>query len=169
MCDKFSNHGVIECRNFISLPDSCFDSDLFALIGLFEIFECPTPRQEVVEGILGIDPHLHGVAFPSDLVLGLRQRVATGDQELPLHKIDAGDHLGDGMLHLETRVHLHEVVTVGSKVEDELDGACIVVADSLGRVDSGYVELFTDLVGDVGGRLFNHFLMAALDRAITLI
>ena len=43
------------------------------------------------------------------LVLGLRQRLAGRDAQLPLHQIEAGDHLGHRMLDLQARVHLHEV------------------------------------------------------------
>lgn len=43
--------------------------------------------------------------------------------ELPLHQVGARDHLGDGVLHLQPRVHLHEVEVVLG-IHDELHRAC---------------------------------------------
>ena len=42
-----------------------------------------------------------------------RQRLAGGDPQLPFDQVDAGDHLGDRMLDLQPRVHLHEPEAVG--------------------------------------------------------
>ena len=41
--------------------------------------------------------------------LRVRQRLALGDQDLALDQVDAGDHLGDGVLDLDARVDLDEV------------------------------------------------------------
>jgi hypothetical protein len=38
-----------------------------------------------------------------------RQRLAGGHAQLPLDQVEPGDHLGDRVLHLQPRVHLHEV------------------------------------------------------------
>ena len=45
-----------------------------------------------------------------------------------LHQVDAGDHLGDRMLHLDARVHLDEV-EVALLIHQEFDGAGVGVAD----------------------------------------
>ena len=66
-------------------------------------------RQEIARGVLGIEPHLDRMAACRDLFLAQRQRLAGGDAELPFDQIEAGDHLGHGMLDLEARVHLHEI------------------------------------------------------------
>ncbi len=64
-----------------------------------------------------------------------RQRLAGGDAQLPLHQILAGDHLGDRMLDLQPRVHLHEVE--GVALGDELHRAGADVADRAGGGDRG--------------------------------
>jgi hypothetical protein len=48
--------------------------------------------------------------------------------ELPLDQILARDHLGDGVLDLQARVHLHKVVLIVRRVHDELHRACSAVA-----------------------------------------
>ena len=56
---------------------------------------------------------LDGEAAHLDLVLrepDLLQSLARGDADLRLHQIDASDDLGDGVLHLDARVDLDEVV-----------------------------------------------------------
>ncbi len=56
------------------------------------------------------------------------QLFAGRDQDLRLHQVDVGRHLGDRMLHLDARVHLDEV-QAAVFVHQELDGAGIHVAD----------------------------------------
>ena len=70
------------------------------------------------------------MASGRDLVLPQRQRLAERDPQLPLHEIETGDHLGDGMLDLQTRVHLDEIEPV--RIGDEFDGAGADIAGGLG-------------------------------------
>jgi hypothetical protein len=52
------------------------------------------------------------IAWPSiapALPVLQRQRLAGGDAQLPLDQVEPGDHLGDRVLDLQARVHLHEV------------------------------------------------------------
>ena len=93
-------------------------------------------RQEVAIGILGIEPDFDRMAVDGQLVLGQRQRPAIGHLQLPLDQILAGDRLGHRMLHLQPRVHLHEVegaLAFGRGVDDELDRAGTDIADRPGR------------------------------------
>src|SRR6516225_4123754 len=54
-----------------------------------------------------------------DFVLPQRQPFPHGDAQLPLHEVDARDHLGHGMLDLQARVHLDEMET--GCIRDEFD------------------------------------------------
>jgi hypothetical protein len=68
---------------------------------------------------------------PADAAVHLRlvpdgEELPRRNAQLPLDEVDARDHLGHRVLHLEAGVHLHEVelgVRV-VRVEHELDGAC---------------------------------------------
>ena len=69
------------------------------------------------------------------------ERLAGCEAELELHKVDAGDFLGDGVLDLEASVRLDEpelarlAVLVGR--DDELEGAEVAVAAGPGKAHGG--------------------------------
>src|SRR5690606_860441 len=79
-----------------------------------------------------------------------------------------GDHLGDRMLHLQTGVHFHEVkATV--RFSNELDSASAYITYSLGGGHGRLAHLLAAFRGHAWRRrLFDDFLVAALDRATTL-
>ena len=131
---------------------------------------------EVVLGVLGGDAALQRVAGQADLRLGRDAGLAgvadvatLGDADLGLHDVEAGDHLGDGVLHLDARVHLDEVELAGVGVHQELDGAG---AHVVRRAADGQRRLAQALAGgvvEVGRRgALDHLLVAALDRAVAL-
>ena len=70
----------------------------------------PGDGTEAGRGILRVDAALDRVAAQDDVLLTQRQRLARRDEELLADEVDAGDQLGDRVLDLDARVHLHEVV-----------------------------------------------------------
>ena len=93
-----------------------------------------------------------------------RQAIAVGDAQLPLHEIDAVDEFGDGMLDLQARVHLEEVVAAVG-VEHEFAGSGVDVADRLRRAHRGRAHRGAQLRRKRDRRrLLDDFLMAALNR-----
>ena len=98
------------------------------------------------------------------------ERVPCGDEDLRAHQVDAGDALGDRVLHLDARVHLDEEPVVLVHVIEELDGAGVVVADALGQRDGGVAKLLADDRIEIHGRGdLDDFLIAALHRAVALV
>ncbi len=102
---------------------------------------------EVPIGILGRDPALHGdaAAFDARPAAGcssgaLVQPVAVGDEDLAAHEVDAGDHLGDGVLDLDARVDLDEVELAAVDVEQELDRAGVAIADRPAQARGGVAD-----------------------------
>jgi hypothetical protein len=85
-------------------------------------------------GVLGIDAAFDGVAAKVHGPGGVVELFARGDANLGLDQVHAGDHLGDGMLDLDARVHLDEVEGAVF-VHQEFDGAGVGVADFLQRLD----------------------------------
>ncbi len=73
------------------------------------------------------------------------------------------------MLDLEARVHLDEVEAAAS-ADDELDRAGADIADGPGGGDRGLAQspCARSLVEAGRGRLLDHLLVAALDRAVAL-
>ena len=116
---------------------------------------------------LGVDPALDRPAAQLDLLLGDRELLAGGDQDLLADDVDAGDHLGHAVLDLDPGVHLEEEVLLADL--HALDRAGAAVADRRGRVGGDLADPLAHLGVDVrAGRLLDHLLVAALDRAVAL-
>ena len=97
-----------------------------------------------------------------------RQRQPRGHADLLLHEIDAGQHLGHGMLDLDAGVHLHEVVRPVS-VQQHLDRARADVVDRLGALHRRVTHALAQLGADRRARRFlDQLLVPALDRAVAL-
>ena len=136
-------------------------------MGLFEVFKLSISRQEVIEGVLGVDPNFYRIAFLIDLLLSFGQRESTRNHQLPLHEVIASNHLGDGMLNLKPGVHLHEKMLIRIQVEDELHCPGVVVSDSFGSIDSRTADILADEVWYIGRSFFYNLLMSSLDWAIS--
>ena len=113
------------------------------------------------------------MAVDGEVLLREGQSLARGGAELQLDEIEPGDRLGHRMLHLQARVHFHEVEAVGAQalaaVGDELDGAGAHIADGAGGFDRRLAHRRAHLRRHAGsGRLLDHLLMAALQRAVAL-
>ncbi len=95
--------------------------------------------------------------------------MARGDAKLQANQVEAGDGFGDGMLHLEARVHLEEVERA-VLCQDELDRARALVANRFTRRDGGLTHPLTKLRVERRRRtLFEDLLMPSLDRALALV
>ena len=124
-------------------------------------------RGEFLVGGLGVDPALDRPAAQLDLVLGDRELLAGGDEDLLADDVDPGDHLGHAVLDLDAGVHLEEEVLVANL--HSLDRAGAAVADRGGGVGGDLADPLAHLGVDVRARgLLDHLLVAALDRAVAL-
>ena len=98
----------------------------------------------------------------------VRERLPRGDLELLLDQVAAVDFLRDGMLDLDAGVHLHEV-KIAVVVDQELDGAGVLVVDRLGQGDRGLAHALAQLFRHDGRRtLLDDLLVAALHGTIAL-
>ena len=108
------------------------------------------------------------MAGQPDVLLAQRQRLAGGDQHLLADEVEAGDNLGDRVLDLDARVHLHEAV-VAVAVEQALDRPGRAVADGARGLDRDRADPLAERGVDRGRRrLLDELLVAALDRAVAL-
>ena len=78
----------------------------------------------------------HSIAWPrkAHVLLAQRERLAERDPDLRADEVEPGDELGDGVLDLDARVHLHEEV-VAVRREQALDRPGGAVAGGARRVD----------------------------------
>ena len=78
--------------------------------------------------VLGVEPGLDGVPEHRRVPRLGRERTPFRDRELERDEVETGHQLGDGVLHLESRVHLQEPERAVGR-EHELDGSRVHVAD----------------------------------------
>ena len=131
----------------------------------------PGVREEVVFRILGRDPTLDRVS------LGLGQRqgnpgplevMAFGDPDLRLDEVDAEHELGDGVLHLDARIHLDEVVRP-TRIHEKLRGPGAHVAGIRHERTGRLADCVAKRGIEADGRChLDDLLVAALDRTVPL-
>src|SRR5690349_14656283 len=134
--------------------------------GWIEGGDLPRGGRELL-GVLGINTALDGMATGENGPVQHRlQALPHRNEHLALDQVDIGDHLGDGMLDLDTRVHLDEM-KAAILVHEELDGAGIHVTNPAERGGENLSHLRAQLGRDHDGRrLLEQFLMPALDGTL---
>jgi hypothetical protein len=96
--------------------------------------------------------------------------VALRYQDLRTHYVNARYHFGDGVLHLDTRVHLDEEPFAAVNVDEKFDCSCVVVLGGAGELDGGFGQLTANVRVEVDGwGDLDHLLMTTLHGAVTLI
>jgi len=166
MDDELGDHRVVVREDLVLVVDGAVDPDPHST-GCMVAVDLAGEGGKL-EGILGVDAALDGVAGDLDVGLFEAQRDSGGATNLFLDDIDAGDHFGDRVLDLNAGVHLHEI-EVSAFVEEELDGADAGIVDSLGGGHGGGPHLFPELGGQDGaGSLLEEFLMTPLDGTVAL-
>ena len=123
---------------------------------------------EAAVRVFHIEARLDRMARQHNVALLRGQRVARRHLQLPLHQIVPRDALGHRMLHLQARVHFQEIV-IQLVIHDELHRARTAVAHGQCGGHSVFAHGFTHRGADHRRRrFFNHFLAAALGRAVAL-
>mmetsp|Transcript_15057 Transcript_15057/g.20450 ORF Transcript_15057/g.20450 Transcript_15057/m.20450 type:complete len:217 (-) Transcript_15057:517-1167(-) len=125
-------------------------------------------RKELAGRVLSVDAIFDGMALYSNIFLLVLQFVASRDKNLLLHKVDARDLLRNGVLDLQTSVHLEEV-EIFVDVHQELYGTGRVVVAGASESDSLVTHpLASSRVHSRARCLLDNLLVAALDRAFAL-
>ena len=126
MGNHLGNHRVIGNCDVVSGSHPGVDPHRGAHLGCLERHDMTRCGQEITLRVFSVEPCLDRVAGQGYLGLIQWQGRTIGHAQLPFDQIQVGDELGDGMLDLETRIHLHEVEwpvgTVRGCVDNELDG-----------------------------------------------
>lgn len=95
--------------------------------------------------------------------------MSSSDLQLPFDEVKASNFFCNTVLDLEACVHFHEVEFVSVSVKDEFNSTCVSVTNSLSSSDSGSSHLFSQSFTNVRRSFFDNFLMAALNRAVSLV
>src|SRR5512145_3380213 len=98
-----------------------------------------------------------------------RERFSRCDADLPVDEVESCDKLGDGMFHLQARVHFKKEERGKIGVEDEFDRPCVEVISRLGSSNRGSPHLFAQFRCQQWRRsFFDDLLMSALHRTLAL-
>jgi hypothetical protein len=160
--DHLGDERVERRRDDAPLRHAGVDADAGTERGI-EARDASGRRGEARLRILGADARLDGHAALDDGEG--RERLSAGDADLERHEIEAGDLLGDAVLHLEPRVHLEEVHLVAR--HQELDRPEPDVADPPREARRRVGELREDRRRQARGRrLLDQLLVPALDGAV---
>jgi len=167
--DQLAEHWVVERRHRIALGNAAVDATARAIRRFTVEIEGAGGGEEIVVGVFGVQPHFDCMTDQRHLRLADRKRLAAGDADLPGDQIEAGDGFGDRVLDLQAGIHFHEE-KFATGVEQEFHRAGTDVADGLGGLYRSFAHGAAQLGGEAWRwRLFNHFLMAALDRAVAFV
>ena len=169
MGDHFGNHRVIKWRDFGPLTHACVDTDTAIEL---EKLQPANARQKSFRRVFGIKPCLHRPTVDAQLVLPKRKWLAAGDAQLPFDQIDTCNLLSDGMFDLQPGVHFHEPDEVWidealGRIGDEFYRSSTNVIYGLCCANSSSANQLAGVWRHPRRRGFlNHFLVAALERAI---
>ena len=138
--DQFGDHRVVVRKHFAFRVSRCIDAHAWSSRKVKGV-DCPRRWCER-NRVLGIDPTLDTCTVEGDFFLRIAERLSRRDADLLFDEIDAGDHFRHRMLHLDARVHLHEV-ELPVLIQQKLDGAGIDVvygARSIHRQTSHFLS-----------------------------
>src|SRR5690348_386102 len=161
--DQLADHRIVVRRDPVAVVEVGVHAHAGAARRLEALHRAGAGHEGV--RVLGVDAALDGVAGDVHVFLPDRQRLAAGDQQLLAHQVHAGDEFGHRVLDLDAGVHLDEVEA--AVLEQELERAGAAVADADAGIHADLADLCAQLRRDARRRsLFDHFLVAALHRAI---
>ena len=148
--DDLGQHGIVIRRDFGARFDPGFDARFARARRLAS--ERPALGLKSLAGVFGVNANLHGAAARRWLrTWSSGVSLARGLAHHPLHEVDAGDFLGDAVLHLQACVDFEEVESAGGVVVDELDGAGVAVAHGLAQADRGSPTARRAIRGEMPG------------------
>src|SRR5579883_3258991 len=167
--DQLRDHGIVMEGDFVALAESCIDAQILRRLRWREDRQGTGRGQEVLRRIFRIDPYLDRVTARLDLVLREPGEIVAARQaNLQLHEIEAGDHLGDGMLDLDARVHLQEI-EAPLAIGDKLHRAGADIALAARQRGRGLRHGAPGALAEARrGAFLDDLLEAALDRAFAL-
>ena len=166
--DQLGQQRVVEMGHLTACCEARIDPDAGAA-RLDKLQELAGARQKSAGRVFGVDAALDGMAALAEMDLFEGEALPACDADLPVDQVQAGDQLGDRMLDLQAGVHLEEIEFVRVGVDDELDGAGVVIIDGFCRGDRSISHLLPQLRREQRrGRLFDDLLMPSLDGAFPL-
>ena len=105
----------------------------------------------------------------NDIGLFVLQRPSRSNENLLFDQVESNDLFGDGVLHLQSGVHLQKIV-VALSVHQKFDRPGTDITDRFGCSDCRCPHALSQFVRQKGrGTLLDYLLMATLDRALPIV
>src|SRR5512133_3776217 len=163
--DDLADQGIIMRRHEIAVIDVRIDANARSARRM--IGGDAARRRRKFERILGVDAALYGMPAQHHVALAQAQLLAGGDADLLLHQVQAGDHLGDRVFHLDARIHFDEIELTA--LVQELKGADAAVADLAAGVGATFADADALALGYSRRRgLFEDLLVPPLHGTVAL-
>ena len=100
------DHRIIEHADFAAFIDAGVDQHVLQVFRFQIARDAAGGRQKSALRVFGVDARFHRPAIKFYIFLRKCQMLAGCDIQHLLHEVDAGDKLGDAVLHLQARIHL---------------------------------------------------------------
>ena len=156
-------------RDAVALSNAAVNPHVGFTLGNPKAAELTRRREEALFRTFGVDSAFDCRALHHHGFLHHRCRGSRRELDLPADQIDAGDHLGDRMLHLNAGVHLQEEKLAAVRLVDELHRTGAAVALVVNQRKRRLTHGKADVLRQTGSRrLLDDFLVTTLHRAIAL-
>ena len=160
--DQLGDHRVVVGRDGIAFFDAAVDAQARWQA---ERGERARRRGELHRRIFGVKPRLDRVAVDRQIVLHQSKARAFGNPQVKRDKVQPGDRFGDGMFHLNARVHLKEEILATR--DQKFDRAQPAIVQRFAQAHRVACDVVQKRSGQTPGRGFlDDLLVAALKRAI---
>src|SRR5699024_855086 len=168
MCNDLGDHRIVVRRNPAARKYVCIDADTIAETEVQPV-DVTRSRHEIFSRVLRVDPAFDSKAVHLYIFLPDGESIEQCHLKLETDDVDSGNHLGNRMLHLHPRVHLHEVERILFLDVQVFDGACTGIPDPADGGRRPLRTIRTRRIGkDTGRRLLYQLLIIALYRTVTL-
>ncbi len=163
--NQFSDHRIVERRDGVAAVDVRVHPDADAAGGVVKV-DRAGGGSEIVGGILRVDAEFDGVSQGAKVIEFGAEAFAGSDFDLLFDQVDPVDLFGHRMFDLDAGIHFEKVKVTGI-INEELHRTGVFVLNGFGQFDGGFPHAFAEIaIEKGGGRFFEKFLVAALDRAV---
>ena len=163
--DQLANEVVIERRHLVACLVAGVKTSAVAIGQAKRTDRARRRQKSPASRVFGIDAHFNGMASGPHIRLSERKRLASGDADLLGYEVYVEHHLGHGVLHLQSGVHL-QIVELPVFVE-KLHRAGVAIAAAQSHCYGSLAHRFQNLRLNAWRRgFFYELLVAALRRAV---
>src|SRR5699024_3171191 len=166
MCNYIGDHLIIIRQKSAARKYESIDADTIAETEI-QHTDVAQIQHEIFSRVLCVDPAFDSKAVHLYIFLPDGESIEQCHLKLETDDVDSGNHLGNRMLHLHPRVHLHEVERILFLDVQVFDSACTGIPEPADGGSRPLRNIRTRRIGkDTGRRLLYQLLIIALYRTV---